>query len=95
MRQKINWAAHSAAWAESGLSKAEYCRRNGLNRWSFYHHTKPRTKRRELPLTEVVLPGLPFPSSNNDNDRSIFELHIAYPFRFRFRINLALGGGAE
>jgi hypothetical protein len=35
MKINVHWQSHVEAWRESGLSQADYCRQQGLNRKTF------------------------------------------------------------
>lgn len=86
MKKKINWPMHIAAWKESGLSKAEFCRRNNINKFSFYDRARdiPSPKRFvELPTIDPI---------SDTETRPVFELFFQVPFEFRFKLNLSFGG---
>lgn len=92
MRTKTDWQFHIRNWQESGLSKAEYCRRNGINRFSFYSRTRSEQPgKNDARLTEL---GFPLLSRASATPEPAFELALKFPFQFRFRINISLGGKA-
>ena len=44
--EKTNlWSAHIEAWRQSGVSQAEYCRRNGINNHQFGYWKKKFTNK--------------------------------------------------
>jgi hypothetical protein len=44
MRRKINWPEVITRWESSGLSQAEFCRRERLPEKSFYYHKRRQVK---------------------------------------------------
>lgn len=90
MRAKIDWEAHISNWETSGLTKAEYCRRHGINRFSFYPKVREKKPKRVAKrLTEI--PFTPFASPAADQ-KPAFELGLKFPFQFTLKMNLRLGG---
>lgn len=89
MKNRIDWDRHFHDWKASGLSKADYCRKSGVNRYSFYRKTAERENIGNNSFVE-----LPFPIMSQMNgltEEPKFEFHIELPFCFRFRINLKMG----
>jgi len=83
MQTKIDWQHHINQHKISGLNKAEYCRQNGLSKYSFYEKSRtPNSKLVELPI---------FPGLAGFKQVPAFEFHFQIPFSFRFRFNLAFG----
>ena len=56
------WREHIEGWSASGLSQAEYCRRNGISLSSFYYW-KRRLDRRPPSVEERRIVPIPFPGS--------------------------------
>ncbi|WP_049770495.1 IS66 family insertion sequence element accessory protein TnpA [Desulforapulum autotrophicum] len=56
------WKSHIESWSPSGLSQAEYCRRNDLNipRFRYWKH---RFRKENLPLDFVQIPSVPVKST--------------------------------
>lgn len=85
MKAKIDWQKHIKDWQASGLSKAEYCRQNRVNRYSFYE--KSRTQGKSRSLIE-----LPFPMPQLSIEKPpLLEVHFQVPFSIRLRLNLIFG----
>lgn len=57
-RTGIDWGFHLERHAQSGLSIAEYCRREEVSAWSFYAQRKRRGSRRRALLPAVGAPAL-------------------------------------
>jgi hypothetical protein len=47
-RTRVDWGAHIAMQARSGLSVTRYCRKEGISTWSFYTRRKRLRERRDL-----------------------------------------------
>ena len=60
--RKQFWKSHLESWAPSGLSQAEYCRRNNLNIPRFRYWKRKLTKE-NLPLEFVKVPSVPVKST--------------------------------
>ena len=56
------WKSHIESWSPSGLSQAEYCRRNDLNIPRF-RYWKRRFCKENLPLEFVQVPSVPVKSN--------------------------------
>lgn len=85
MKHGVDWYTHIESWKKSGLSKAEYCRQNDLNTYSFYDRSRklsPGNRFVELPTA---------PSISESAILPLFEFHIQFPFEFRFKLNLSFG----
>lgn len=55
--RRRNWRKHVRNWKESGLTQAEYCRRNGINRRSlFYWKKRVAQCDPEISFVEIALP---------------------------------------
>ncbi len=53
------WKKHIAAWKRSGLSQAEYCRKNDLSVKTFGYHKRRMAAdkpQKIIPVPQVVLP---------------------------------------
>lgn len=51
------WREHVRKWKESGLTQAEYCRRNGINRRGLFYWKKRFVQcESEISLVEISLP---------------------------------------
>jgi len=85
MQTKIDWQYHIEQQKISGLNKVEYCRKNQLNKYTFYGHSKKSNASGKL----VELPI--FPGLSGFNQIPIFEFHFQIPFTFRFRLNIEFG----
>lgn len=57
-KRKQFWKSHTDSWAPSGLSQAEYCRRNGLN-IACFSYWKRKFSKENLPLEFIQVPSLP------------------------------------
>jgi len=85
MQTKTDWQYHIEEQKRSGLNKAQYCRKNGLSKFSFYE------KSRKL-NSPGKLVELPFLTTFSEQIRiPAFEFHFQIPFSFRFRLNLSFG----
>ena len=53
--EKTNlWSAHIEAWRQSGVSQAEYCRKNGINNHQFgYWKKKFTNKEKDYTVTKI------------------------------------------
>lgn len=89
MKPKIDWDDHIATWEESGLSKAEYCRLNGISKFSFYQKTGIARNPAQNKFVALPFPGIPV--SREAGRIPVFEFHVEIPFHFRFRINIKCG----
>ena len=86
MQTKTDWHYHTEQQKISGFTKAEYCRRNGLNKFTFYEKS-----RKSNPAGKLV--ELPFLANLAElNQTPAFEFHFQIPFSFRFRLNIKAGG---
>lgn len=90
MQTKTDWDSHIAAWKESDLSKAEYCRRNGLKVFSFYRLTAEHKSPPGRKLVKLPFNGFPI-GFNPTSPEPSFEFHLEFPFHFRFRLNVKIG----
>lgn len=85
---KRQWQAHIKALAQSGLSRAEYCRRHGLSYHAMTYWIRQQAKTKENPtptLVPITLPPRPDKASGPDSSRS--ELHLILPGK----ISIAVG----
>jgi len=85
MQTKIDWQHHIDQQKISGMNKAEYCRQNGLSKYSFYEKSRKSNSNGKL----VELPI--FPGFVGFNQVPVFEIHFQIPFSFCFRMNLVFG----
>lgn len=79
------WQAHINAWRKSGLSQAEYCRRNNIS----YHALRYWQKKCEqLSSSEITFVPVPFTGTvQNDVGRnSISGLKVEFGNRFKIHV---------
>ena len=80
------WQAHLNAWRKSGLSRAEYCRRNNIS----YHALRYWQKKRErLSSSEITFVPVPFTGAvQNDVVRKrISGLKVEFGNRFKIDVS--------
>ena len=56
MAEKTDWRHHLEKWQQSGLSQAEYCRRNALSAGAFQWH-KSQQKKKGSSFVPVMVNG--------------------------------------
>lgn len=57
------WEAHSKAMAESGLSRAEYCRKHGVDYGRLFRWQQRQAKTRSKPKARAFVRARPAPTS--------------------------------
>ncbi len=78
--RRRQWEGHMTRWRDSGLTQAEYCRRNEL-KWSKFHYWRKRLKDKPTAVTLVQVPV-----SNNLSCQPGQELTLILGSRYRVEI---------
>lgn len=81
--RRRSWREHVRKWQESGLTQAEYCRRNGIDRWRL-HYWKKRFSQSE---PEISFVEIAFPPSCRAQRSSVLRVWVSE----RYRIEIESG----
>jgi len=83
--QRQFWLNHLNSWGSSGLSQAEYCRRNDLKRARFAYW-KCKLNRENLPMEFVQLPAGPVEPTLFFQDNAAPLLRLTMGSKFTIEI---------
>jgi len=88
-REQQFWKDHVHKWQRSGLSKAEYCRKNSINCSSFYSAGNRILKRGNSSNSDLVeIPA--FPPGPATESETLFELKLENDRSLNVRISAVL-----